>query len=193
MNVSKDDAGRALEIIDKAGERMETLKHYARAAPFLFVWGSIWVIANTVTDAAPARSDNIWLAGTAVGVAASALLSLRLVRRTRTTERSHAASPRAMTRRFAMTAFAICCFFPATSTILGPLTVRQGNAFLSLLWACVYMAAGAWLGWRLFVIGVVAAAATMFGYLTIEQHYYLWMGVCGGGSLIAGGLWLRKT
>jgi hypothetical protein len=42
--------------------------------------------------------------------------------------------------------------------------------------------------------GVCGAASEsrMFGYLIIEQHYYLWMGLCGGGSLIAGGLWLRK-
>ena len=49
------------------------------------------------------------------------------------------------------------------------------------------MVAGAWVGWRLFAIGGIAAAAVVFGYLAIGQHYYLWMAGCGGGTLIAGG------
>ncbi len=91
-----------------------------------------------------------------------------------------------------MLGLAICCYFPVMYVVLGPLAARQTNAFISLFWAFAYMFAGAWVGWRLFAIGAVAAAAVVFGYLAIGAHYYLWMAACGGGTLIAGGLWLRK-
>jgi hypothetical protein len=192
MNVSKDDAGKALDIIGEAGARMQTLKRYSRVAPLLFVWGSVWFIANAVTDFAPDRSGIVWLAGDTAGVAVSLLLSLRLVRQRGSQFWQDIAHRAEMSRRFGMLAVAICCFFPAMFAVLRPLTARQENAFISLFWAFLYMFAGAWFGWRLFFIGAIAAAATTFGYLAVEQHYYLWMACCGGGSLIAGGLWLRK-
>jgi hypothetical protein len=91
-----------------------------------------------------------------------------------------------------MLGLTLCCYFPAMYAVLGALSARQANAFISLTWAFAYMIAGASVGWRLFAIGSIAAAAVVFGYLSIEQHYYLWMAACGGGALIAGGLWLRK-
>ena len=91
-----------------------------------------------------------------------------------------------------MLGLALCGYFPAMYAVLGPLAAREANAFVSLFWAFAYMFAGAWIGWRLFAIGAVAAAAVVFGYLNVDQHYYLWMAACGGGPLIVGGLWLRK-
>ena len=95
-------------------------------------------------------------------------------------------------RSLVMMGLTLGCYFPAMYAVLGPLSARQANAFVSLAWAFGYMIAGAWVGWRLFAIGAVAAAAVVFGYQSVAQHYYLWMAACGGGALIAGGLWLRK-
>jgi hypothetical protein len=192
MNVSKEDAGKALEIIGEADARMLMLKRYSRVAPLLFVWGCVWFIANAVTDLAPSRSSITWLAGDIAGVAVSVLLSLRLLRQQGSLSWQDITHRAQTSRRFGMLAIAILCFFPAMFAVLRPLTARQENAFISLCWAFVYMILGAWFGWRLFAIGAVAVAATIVGYLAVAQHYYLWMACCGGGSLIAGGLWLRK-
>jgi hypothetical protein len=192
MNVSKDDAARALEIIGNAGTRMLTMKRYTRVAPLLFVWGSVWFIANAVTDLAPQWSDAVWLAGGTVGVTVSLIVVVGLVRPRGSRFWQDIVHRNETSRRFGMLAVAILCFFPAMFAVLRPLAARQENAFISLCWAFLYMFAGAWFGWRLFVIGAIAVAATIVGYLAVEPHYYLWMACCGGGSLIAGGLWLRK-
>jgi hypothetical protein len=191
MNVSKEDAGRALEIVGDASARMLTLKRYAGLAPFLLTWGSVWILANAVTDIAPGRSPLAWLAGSVVGVSVSVLLGVGLARRRGSQSGDGITHRRRVGQRFAMAGLAMCSFFPAMFTVLRPLTVRQENAFVSLCWAFLYMIAGTWIGWRLFAIGAIAAAATTFGYVAIDQHYYLWMALCGGGALIAGGLWLR--
>jgi hypothetical protein len=86
----------------------------------------------------------------------------------------------------------VITFFPAMSVVLGDLTPLQSNAFISMFWALAYMAAGAWLGLRLFFTGVATAVAVLLGVLVLREHYFLWMAFAGGGSLILGGLWLRK-
>jgi hypothetical protein len=34
---------------------------------------------------------------------------------------------------------------------------------------------------------------TLFGYVTLASHFYLWMAVVGGGALVLAGLWLRRA
>lgn len=190
MNVSKSEAAEALELIARTGDQMQTLRRYAHVAPFLLVWGTVWTAADSITDLVPAWAARGWLIGSAIGVIVSLLLGLRLGRRARSAVGDARRAPRI--RSLVMLGVTLCCYFPAMYAVLGALSARQANAFVSLTWAFAYMIAGASVGWRLFAIGTVAVAAVVFGYLSIGQHYYLWMAACGGGTLIAGGLWLRK-
>ncbi len=84
-------------------------------------------------------------------------------------------------------------FFFSMAAVTAPLSARQVDAFISLFFAFAYAIGGVWGGWRLMAIGLVAAAGILFGYFALHQHFYLWMGVVGGGALLAGGLWLRKA
>ena len=192
MNISRDEAAAALGEVDKAGERVKTVQLYAGAAPFMILWGAIWLVGNGVVDLWPQHGFTAWIVCTSAGMATSLWLTIR---NSLSWERRYALSPlerRALGRRFALLGITLIAFFPATFAVVGPLGPRQGNAFASLIWAFVYMAAGAWVGWRLFAIGLVTAVAIEFGFFFIHQHYFMWMGVVGGGALIAGGLWLRK-
>jgi hypothetical protein len=191
MNVSKNEAVEALEVIARSGDQMQTLRRYRSLAPFLFVWGAVWVGANSLTDLAPAWSDRGWVIGSALGALVSLVLGIRLGRASGRLVAGDAGR-RPRIRRLVMMGLTLFFYFPATYAVLGQLSARQANAFISLAWAFAYMFAGAWVGWRLFVIGSIAATAVVFGYLSVEQHYYLWMAACGGGTLIGGGLWLRK-
>jgi hypothetical protein len=74
-----------------------------------------------------------------------------------------------------------------------PETSRQTNAMISIFFPFLYMCGGIWIGWRLFAIGLFTAAMILIGYFYIGGWYDLWMGVFAGGSLIAGGLWLRTA
>jgi hypothetical protein len=192
MNVSKHEASEALDIVGEADARLRTLDRYARMAPLLFIWGTIWFVANAIADFTPDRSEAAWRVGGTAGVIASAFVVLGLLRPRGSPAWNSKTRRGAVARRFVMLAVAMGVFFPAIFVVLRPLTERQENAFITLCWAFLYMFVGAWFGWRLFAIGAVAAAATTLGYLTIEHHYYLWIACCGGGALIAGGLWLRK-
>ncbi len=44
----------------------------------------------------------------------------------------------------------------------------------------------------MFITALVTVTAILVGYLLLHEHYFLWMAAFGGGSLLVGGLWLRK-
>ena len=84
-------------------------------------------------------------------------------------------------------------FIVVITWIANPESSRDVNTIISIFFPFIYMAAGVWAGWRLFAIGLVTAAAILAGYVWVQEYFELWMGVFAGGSLIAGGLWLRSA
>jgi len=192
MNISQREAGEALDAIQAADQRVMQMRSYRYMGPFLILWGVIWAIANAITDfSGAAGGRRAWSIATVVGIAATLWLVVRIIIERRKAGDSPACRRR-IGNRFTMMGIAVWLYFPAMYLVLGPLTGRQTNAFISLFWAFAYMVAGAWLGMRLFLIGLVTAVAITAGFLFVHQHYPLWMAVFGGGSLILGGLWLRK-
>ena len=192
MNISREDAAAALASVESADRRMDTLRGYRYMAPYLQLWGAVWFIANLVEDHWPARANAAWLAGILIGCAGTAVL---VVMQARTRTRLGLTSPERSRRRslgFALLGLTVLAYFIAMGVVLGPLDARQANAFISLFWALGYMAVGSWLGMRLFLTGLITVIAIMVGYLYVHDHFALWMAFFGGGSLLLGGLWLRR-
>jgi hypothetical protein len=192
MNVSRQDASEALDAIAIADRRARQVRGYREASPFLIVWGLGWMVANAVSDLMPSRAGQAWLAVIIAGCCITLLLVIMQSRREAAKNSLTRAERMLYRRRAILIGITIMGFFPAMLTVLSPLSPRQQDAFISLFWAFAYMAGGAWLGSRLFVTGLVTAAAILGGYLFLSEHFFLWMALVGGGSLVLGGLWLRK-
>jgi len=193
MNVTRDEAARALEEIGQAGGRMRRLSLYADLAPMLLFWGVAWFCANLVTEFRPGFSGRAWLAAMVVGVPLTIYGTVRHGRRAGARIRQAGGDPKALGARMALLGVVGWVFFSSIFAITMPVNPRQENAFISLFVAFAYALGGVWGGWRLIAIGATTAAAVLFGYFALHQHFYLWMGVVGGGALLAGGLWLRKA
>jgi hypothetical protein len=192
MNVSRQEASEALDAIGSASQRVREFKGYREASPFFIVWGLVWLVANAVTDLWPRHSGRAWAAGVIAGTIITILLVILQSLRKQKDHAYTEAQRKMIGRRSAMLGSTVMVFFPAMFIVLSPLTGKQQNAFISLFWAFAYMAAGAWVGTRIFVTGVVTAAAVLVGFLFLSEHYFLWMALVGGGSLLLGGLWMRK-
>ncbi len=186
MNLSRDEAAQALREIDVARSRTLTMRNYRHFAPFLMLWGVIWLLANATSDIYPAYGGHAWLAGIALGGAGSFWLGMRAGKR-----EGEAGNRDGW--RWGLSFAVLLGYFTAVLAVLPGRSGAQSNAFISLFWAFAYMAIGAWVGWRIFAIGLAVAALTLIGYFTLTAHFALWMGVVAGGALIAGGLWLRKA
>ncbi|MEI9927270.1 MAG: hypothetical protein WDN44_05635 [Sphingomonas sp.] len=58
---------------------------------------------------------------------------------------------------------------------------RQTNAVISLFIAANYLALGVWTGPRFTWAGAAIAAMVLIGWFADREHFYLWMGIGGGG------------
>jgi hypothetical protein len=190
MNISKDDAAVALAAIDAAGARSAQLQQYRRFAPYLILWGAVWLLANSVSDLAPAQSGIAWLSLTLIGTGASFWIGSR---------QHPAISDGSVPRTHLdqgwrwMLCFVVIIAFQLTAiSVLPAADGRQQETFFSVFWTFLYMAVGAWTGWRLFAIGLAATLLILVGYYAVHSHYFLYMGCVSGGALMAGGLWLRR-
>ncbi len=192
MNVSREEAAQALKDIDRANDRIVKLKGYHHGAPFFIVWGIVWLVANSVSQFWPEYQKWVWPGSVAVGFLVSLVLGVMQSRRatpgTRASEQE-----RRIGARIGMTSGVLMVFIVSVLLIAQPQTADAGNAMVSIFFPFMYMAAGIWAGWRLFVIGFITAAAILVGYFWMKDYFDIWMGVFGGGSLIAGGLWLRTA
>ncbi|MDO9478094.1 MAG: hypothetical protein Q7L07_15400 [Pseudohongiella sp.] len=193
MQISRDEAAQALADIRDARGRVNQLHGYSDAAPFLILWGLIWLVANSTTQFAPDAANMTWLTGIIAGSVLTVVLATAQARQRGSRDISRHNEASQMGARLGMTQGVVLVFFIGLMAIVWPFDARQFNALISLFWACAYMAAGIWIGMRLFWIGAITTAAILFGYFSLEQYYALWMGLAGGGSLIAGGLWLRRV
>jgi len=191
MNVTRDEAAQALDDISKASDRVVKLKGYHYGAPHFIVWGFVWLFANTITEFWPQYAQIAWISLLAVGMISSTVLG---VLQRRNVKPGPAASVNArIGRRIGMTSGVMFAFIFCLMLIAQPETNREANAMISILFPFLYMCAGLWAGWRLFAIGFVTAAAILVGYYYVKDWFDLWMGVFAGGSLIAGGIWLRTA
>ena len=191
MNVTREEAAQALSDINRASDRIVQLKGYHHGAPFFIVWGLVWLIANTASQFMPDQRNLIWGPAVLAGMVISAVIGVMQSRRMAAGSANTINA--SIGRRIGLTSGIMLVFIFVVTWIANPESSRDVNTIISIFFPFIYMAAGVWAGWRLFAIGFVTAAAILAGYLWVQDYFDLWMGVFAGGSLIAGGIWLRTA
>jgi hypothetical protein len=191
MSITSQEATAALDAIHEAEESV--LQHRAchYAAPYLILWGCIWAVGNAAGQFWPMQAGTVWLIANGLGTAATVWLAVRTWKLEGALARSRAEG-KAMGRRFAMLGVTLIAYFVAMFLVLAPLTGRETGAFITLSWTLIYMAAGAWVGRPLFMTGLVGTVGVVASHLFAGEYYSLALAVVGGGTLITGGLWMRK-
>jgi hypothetical protein len=190
--LSRREAGDALDQVLSMDRRVREFQGARFASPLMITWGVVWFVANAITGLAPRYGARAWMIGLGIGSIATLWITIVQSRRRDAVEVYTAEERAAIGRRFSILGAAIGLFLIASIAVLHPMTGKQGNAWLSLFWACVYMASGAWLGTRMLITGLVTAAAVLVGFFYIHTWYALWMAFFGGGPLLLAGFWLRK-
>jgi hypothetical protein len=191
MNVTREEAAQALSDINRASDRIVQLKGYHHGAPFFILWGLVWLFANTLSQFQPELRNWAWGIGVTAGAVLSTIIGVMQARKT--TPDGAKSFNASIGRRIGITSGIMLVFIVVITWIANPESSRDVNTIISIFFPFIYMAAGVWAGWRLFAIGLVTAAAILAGYVWVQEYFELWMGVFAGGSLIAGGLWLRSA
>lgn len=183
MSLSPAEAQLALKDIARTEQRSAAYQHHRHSAPFLILWGVVWLIGYAATASAPAVSW-AWAPLVAVGVIGSILLA----------RRQSGAETEAFGWRYFASFAAIAIFIYALVAIMSPITYNQMSALIPLVIGVYYAFIGLWTrGWRMLPLGLALIALTTLGYFMLPNHFLYWMAGVGGGGLILGGLWLRSA
>ena len=181
MTLSRAEASAALADVEAAQTRSATMRGYQSAAPHLIIWGIAWAVGYTATDLAPAWTNAAWPAVVVLGTIADIVVA-----RADRLESGHGV---AMGWLF-LTFFVLV---GGTIAIMQPHDPRQVGAFIPLVVAAAYAIIGVLGAPRLLVLSAIMAALTLAGFFALPAHFLLWMAAVGGGSLVLGGLWLRRV
>jgi len=185
MSITKDEASQALGEIETARGRVWQAKAYGATAPFLIIWGLVWMGADAANQFEP-RWALAWPIGILVGTVASLVAGFNLPRApARPGERGGS------WRNFAVW-MVVMAFIVSLFLVIPITSAREEHSIFGLVFGFIYVGMGLWIGWRLLALGVALAALTLIGFYWVDAWYSLYMGVVSGGALVLGGLWLRK-
>jgi hypothetical protein len=182
--ISPQQAAEALGHAAAAEKRSAQAYVYQRFAPYLFLWGIVWVVGYSATDLFPRIAGWIWIGLVLVALAVSMAIG------------RNAAPGRLGPKtnwRYSLFFAAVWAFFASTYAVMAPVSGMQQGAFPPLVVALLYILVGLWSGPRLAIAGLAVGALTMGGYFYLPQHFLLWEGFVGGGALILAGLWFRRV
>jgi hypothetical protein len=176
----------ALQGIELTQRRTGQAIFYRITSDFLLLWGVVVLTGYMVTQFAPQYAGIVWIALSVAGWLASIGITLR---------RKAPSGASGQTRRWQWfcSPLALIVFAVLIVCMLGPVSVRQMNAFWALTFALGYTLAGLWVSRFVLFCGVTLAVLTVVGYQYLGPWFALWLGVTWGGSQILVGLYLRQV
>ena len=185
MTIDPNEAAASLQDIATIERRTREALCYAGSSTIFVMWGILVASGYGLAELYPRSAWITWLAVTAVGIVATALIGV-MRRRARPRE--------ARDWRILWALAALAAFGAGWSYLLGPVVPRPlMYAFQPTLFLLGIILAGLWLGRFFVVLGLVGIALIAIGYLQAEPWLRLWMAAVESGTLIVGGIWLGRS
>jgi hypothetical protein len=182
MTLTGAEAAAALDEATRTGVRTARLHAYRAASPHLLLWGVIWLLGYSLCGVfPPTQWALVWLPLNLVGAAGSVLLGAR----------SPVSPPAGYAWRTLVAGGALAALMASTALLFHGSAPVTYLAYPGLVVSVAYCMLGlqaprlVWLGASLFVM-------TVLGFIFLQPWLAFWMGSAGGGSLMLGGLWLRR-
>jgi len=180
--ISRDEAGKRLEDIERVSARSGLARGYREASPHLLIWGVIWALGYGL-PAAGIAGHGIWPWLIVPGMVGSFWVS-----RPRKQAKSHR-----FDWRYGGSVAAGVIFIAGLFSVFMPVSGQQIGTVIPLIVGVAYLQLGIWTrGMRIALIGLVVTAAALYAYHGAREIFDLLMAIAGGGGLILGGLWLRR-
>ncbi len=182
MQLSREQASAALAEVDSARATMRSVVQAHRGHYHLWIWGAAWIAMPLL---AQFRGDNAarffpWIAGTA-GLA-SAAVGFAQGRQIRLP----------VNARFLgliATLVVFAAIFPFVLRIEP--NVRTVYAYICLVALQGYVVAGLWTDSYLLWLGLAVSALVLAGVFLFPAIFWWWMALCGGGTLLVTGFYVR--
>ena len=186
MNISSTEAEQELAAIQRM---MQKTRHsIASGGTYitLIVTGIIWLFGFLCTQFVPEISGYVWTVGSILGTILGTVLGFRMGKRVR----SPSTVP--MAKRIGLFWLFLIIYGVTTIAIARPTDGKQATIFIILFIMLGQLSMGLLLSFSSTWWALPITALALVGYFLFPGIFYLWMGVLGGGGMIALGLYIRS-
>ena len=184
MTLESREALASLQDIAEVERRTREAMFYSGCSMIFILWGVLVACGYGLSYWQPGWTRIGWLA---ISITGSALTALIVATRLR----SRPAETRDSRLIWALVALMI--YGAGWSWVLGPLIPRHLiYAFQPSLVMLGMILAGLWVGRFFVALGLAGLALILIGETQSEPWLRLWMAVVQSGTLIVGGLWVRR-
>ncbi|WP_159732831.1 hypothetical protein [Methylosinus sp. Ce-a6] len=181
--VTVDDARRSLEAAERAEREIFQARSYVRAAPYLVLWGAIWILGFLLAAYAAPGDARMWPALSALGAVASLVIAWRQNQRRRADLRRGL--------RTTATAFLIAFYAGLWPAVLLSHNPNRFGVYAGTVTGAAYLIAGLWAAPLILWLGLVVTGVFLAGLVVDPAIFPAYAALLGGGGLIAAGLLLR--
>lgn len=187
--ISQEEAREALAAIERAERQMRRAVACSPLGNNLLIAGVMWGVGFTLNYLFPARSQQVWLALTLLGL--GTMTALTLLNHRRGAVLSHEA--RRLLGQIGLFWAAILAYLMALCVVLPLRHWADQLTLIVTLLMLAYVVMGIWLRTPLLCgIGLVVTAATFLGRFELPPRaFLLWMAAFGGGGLFVSGLYVK--
>lgn len=182
MNISSEDAAKALQEIEVSRLAMRAAIKSHRGHLHLWVWGAIWIAMSVLNwlDAGRYWAVNIWLS--AAGIVASVVIGLVQSRHIRSR----------LDKRFVAVCITLLLFGYGVWPVFtgGFHTYKAAFGYGTLLWMQLYVVAGIWFDNYLLWVGILATVLILGGFLLVPAFFW-GLTLLAGATLFGSGFYVR--
>lgn len=187
MNISPNEAEEALATIQEVTRKTRHSIASSGAHFSLIVTGTVWLVGFLCTQfLSGSILVAIWIGLSVVGGTVASLLGMRRSKQVRSVSAGLTA------RRLDLIWMLLVVFCGAAIAVAWPLTGIQLTFFIVLFVMIGWLVMGVELSFTPVWPGLVVIALMLLGYFFLPGYFYLWMGILGGGGMIALGLYIRS-
>jgi hypothetical protein len=190
MNISPTEAEEALAAIQSMTKKTRHSIASSGAYIFLIVTGIIWLVGFLATQfLRGAIVATIWTGTSLVGSLVAVILGARFAARVGRQVRNP--SMTVTTRRAILFWIFLALYAIAAIAIARPTDGKQISAFIILFVLFGQLAMGMLVSFSSTWWALPITALALIGYFLQPNLFYLWMGILGGGGMIALGVYIH--
>jgi hypothetical protein len=187
MNISPIEAEEALAAIQTITQKTRHSIANSGIHISLIITGVVWLIGYICTQFLPGKIVlYIWIGLSILGSILGATLGSSIGRRVRSPS-ANAAAKRAILFWILLVFYGI-----AAIAVARPTDGKQITMFIILFIMVGQLAMGLLLSFASVWWALPITALALVGYFLLPGIFYLWMGILGGGGMIAFGLYIRS-
>jgi hypothetical protein len=186
MNVSPNEAEEALAAIQTITQKTRHSIASGGTTITLIVTGIIWLVGFLTTQFMPEISGYVWTAGSILGTILGSVFGFRMGKRVR----SPSTVP--MAKRIGLFWLFLIIYGLAAIAVAAPADGKQATMLIILFIMLGQLAMGLLLSFSSTWWALPITFLALTGYFLLPGIFYLWMGLLGGGGMIALGLYIRS-